>query len=732
MTVAAMLPHWFWPLAIYGGAFALGVAGCARLIRSRRVVAPRPAAQTTPRRPSAQIAVQDFDQLVAATGTADLVVSIEQRMRLSQENFRADVLPVLRAFAEFVQLLPASESHHHAQPGGLLIHALECADIALAFRAAAELPPGRPTELRKKLEHRWTYAVLLAALLHDLGKPVTDVLVTAYGEDPRAGRPWAPLAGTLREAGALYYRVDFAETARRDYSLHQKLPAVLMQRFVPQRLMQWLSEDPVLLEELFGYLAGESRTGPIVDLARRADAESVRRNLRSGPRTRFASARVVPLIERLMQALRRMLLQGGSLTLNRKGATGWVYDGAVWFVCARIADDVRDYLAANESAEAIPPKDKNDRLFDTWQEYGAIETNPETGGAVWTVVVECDGWTSPPLTVLRFPLERLFESPADYPAPLNGRVIVQPKGAAVPLSPDPEARAAPVPPAQAGAAKLQAATGVPVLPPARSPTRRQRGDLSPTVGSTGQQPPAPSPALEDETQAAMHSVVTVAPTATAAAPSAPATVVETIAVAADDGLLASAEAARTESARSPASPAGHALPAPRHAFDAASTDKLRKAPELAIRFMNWVAAAVGSGEIRHNESGSLVHFCERGALLLTPEIFRRFVQTNAAAADGALAAAIAEGEDKAISRVQSALRKAGWTVRNGDQNIHYYTFPKADGSSSRRSAFVLIGVPQLFWNPVPAPNPRLQRLPDPPKRLQLTAAGGRESRPRVA
>jgi hypothetical protein len=230
----------------------------------------------------------------------------------------------------------------------------------------------------------------------------------------------------------------------------------------------------------------------------------------------------------------------------------------------------------------------------------------------------------------------------------------------------------------------------------------------------------------------MQSMVAMAPTAEAA-PAAPAAMPETLAATADDGLLASAEAARMESVRLPVTPAGDALSAPRHAFDAASTDKLRKAPELAIRFMNWVAAAVGSGEIRHNESGSLVHFCDRGALLLTPEIFRRFVQTYAGGADGSLAAAIAEGEDKAIARVQSALRKAGWTVRNGDQNIHYYTFPKADGSTSRRSAFVLIGVPQLFWNPVPLPNPRLQRLPDPPKRLQLTAAGGaRETRPRVA
>jgi hypothetical protein len=468
----------------------------------------------------------------------------------------------------------------------------------------------------------------------------------------------------------------------------------------------------------------------------------VRRNLRHGPRTRFASARVVPLIERLMQALRRMLMQGGALSLNRKGAHGWVYDGAVWFVCARIADDVRAYLEQNESAEALPPKDKNDRLFDVWQDYGAIETNPDTGGAVWTVIVECDGWTSPPLTVLKFPLQRLFAAPADYPAPLKGRLIVQSKAAPASSAPAPVAAAPPVdaapvePPAvtvdraqtdahragePAGAGVSQ--PGAAVRAQAASPPERV-GDVPDPESRLPLAVESPSPAaplLSDyATDGALRGDSEGSAAAQPPRPSAPADAPPAAAAAPpDDGLLAAHEAAHAEPARPASAPAGDALSAPRHAFDAAADATLRKAPELAIRFMNWVAAGVGSGEIRHNESGSLVHFCDRGALLLTPETFRRFVQQHAGAADGPLAAALAEGEDKAIARVQSALRKAGWTVRNGDQNIHYYTFPKSDGSASRRSSFVLIGVPHLFWNPVPRPNPRLQRMPEPPKRLQL-------------
>ncbi len=115
----------------------------------------RPAAAPAPR-PPAHIPVRGFDGIVAATSTAKLVQLVERKTRLSQANFAKDCQPVLESLAEFVQMLPASESHHHAHPGGLWQHLLEVADAALTFRAGMELPPGAGTEERKRLEHRWT------------------------------------------------------------------------------------------------------------------------------------------------------------------------------------------------------------------------------------------------------------------------------------------------------------------------------------------------------------------------------------------------------------------------------------------------------------------------------------------------------------------------------------------------------------------------------------------------
>jgi Putative helicase. len=111
------------------------------------------------------------------------------------------------SFFEYVQMLPASESHHHAQPGGMIVHALETADIALSLRRKHILPPDAAPEDILRLEHRWTFGVFLAAISHDVGKAMADLRI-AYRTVDGAGQ-WSPLAGSLNQYGAVLYQVDF-------------------------------------------------------------------------------------------------------------------------------------------------------------------------------------------------------------------------------------------------------------------------------------------------------------------------------------------------------------------------------------------------------------------------------------------------------------------------------------------------------------------------------------------
>ena len=658
-----------WDGLLVVSAFMAGVTVVHGLHQKRRgTVALLPA---TPMeqvaRPANQIAVMSMAELVDTTRTERLLRSLEQRTRFSRAMFNRDCGCVLEALADYVQMLPASECHHHAQPGGLWTHLLEVADAALTFRGGIEMPQGATTEERKRLEHRWTYAVFCAALLHDIGKPVTDLRVTLYAHDPRAGRRWAPLAGPMRAHGASHYSVEFVEAAERDYQAHQKLAAMLLHQFVPARLVRWLSEEGDVLNQLLAYLSGEASDGPIGTLIKKADSDSVSRNLLHGPRTRFASARTQPLIERLMEALRRMLKDGGILPLNRPGAAGWVYEDSIWFVCARLADEVRAYLQQHESAQGLPSKDKNDRLFDTWQESGACLPAPE-GGAVWRVWVQCETWRSPDaLTVLRFPLSKLFAKPEDYPAAMNGCISTEPLSAATP-SPAPAA----------------STTTAPVPAPPRPPWEFMAAS-EPT--RTTQELSMPLPDLAPDVQSMPP---------------------------ADDGLLAPHEMADLH-----VEPSTHAAPhtgpaqtlgSPLRPHQPSGPKPAKGATPAAEAFMAWVAEAVGTGVLKYNEEGALVHFAAEGCLLLSPEIFKRFIDGRREDEEGPIHALLQSHGDKAYARLQNELAKSGWTRRNGDENLHYYAFTKTDGSLSRVVSCYLLPQPELFWNPVPKANERLRAV----------------------
>jgi integrating conjugative element relaxase (TIGR03760 family) len=361
--------------------------------------------------------------LIATLKAEALLAGIRNHSHASADNFIRYYSLVIDRFLEFAQLLPASESHHHAQPGGMALHTLETVQHALQRRQGMMLPPGSPTEVQQRQQHRWTYAVFVAALLHDVGKAAHDLRVT-YDSPTHAGAAWNPLTGSLLELRAITYRVDFAHGGGRDYAAHRRFPLALLPKFVPPPVLSWLADDGALLPELADYLCGERRDGKLAELVAVGDRESVRRNLLIGSRQRFANAGTVPLIERLMGAMRRMLADSAWLPLNRDGAAGWVFDEAVWFVSKRLADEVRRFLES-QGDSAVPGEDKNDRLFDVWQEYGALAANPLTGGAIWRARVEGVDYAHD-LTLLRFPVTRLWSDVARFPQAMHGRIVVLP------------------------------------------------------------------------------------------------------------------------------------------------------------------------------------------------------------------------------------------------------------------------------------------------------------------
>jgi integrating conjugative element relaxase (TIGR03760 family) len=312
------------------------------------------------------LAVLNHRELLQITGAHRLLPHLSQLSCLSQATFDRDLLPVIERYAEFVQLMPASESHHHANVGGLLVHAMECAHHALVRRRGYVLPRSGGAEIQDEQRDHWTYAVFLGALLHDVGKPLSDLRISMRLTQAGQATRWMPMSGSLVDCKALEYAVQFAPKAERDYTAHGRMGMVLLQRLVPASTLRFLGQHPNVLEELTQFLSGDTGQGGLAELVSQADQRSTKANLATGDRSRFASARSIPLVEQLMNALQAMLARGGQLPLNRDGAAGWVSQGSVWFVAKHLADEVRQYILAHAGEDAgIPGKDKNDRLCST-------------------------------------------------------------------------------------------------------------------------------------------------------------------------------------------------------------------------------------------------------------------------------------------------------------------------------------------------------------------------------
>ena len=679
--------------------------------------------------------------------SADRVLPIMMKQsQLSVQTWRQDLLPAIERYAELVQLVPASESHHHAHVGGLLTHTLETVLAAMTLRNGYLLPRSAAAEQIAQQRDHWTYVVFLAALLHDVGKPLSDLKVEWVRPGSSKALRWIPTAGSLKDLQASEYQVSFYGKSERDYAAHSRLAVTMLQSLVPAQTLAFLAREPDAMRSLVAFLAGEDKTGAVAEIVRRSDGASTKRALSHGSRARFPTAATVPLIELLMGAIQDMLRVGGQMPLNRDGAIGWIYDGSVWFVAKRLADQVREYVAKHSPDEALPGEAKNDRLFDTWQEYGCLVPNPSTSRSVWFVRVHGDDGSgySHRLSMLRFKLDKVWTNPAHYPQAMAGRIEVlggrddESEAASVPgLVPVPaqaESAAGLTAAERADAAAIAALEGGPAAAGTNLPKGTNAQGQVPSsraapsivaarvdAGTTEvDAPPVPvggvrAPAFNKRTKAkepakdSPGSPSTVPGQVADAAPGCNDEVQVTPAAQKDDGLLDDEDAAgKTATRRAPREPEGEPSVDPRqlqltlpaslaHHLPALPSPSGKPVSELAVRFIRWLQSGLAQRQLKYNEAGAPVHFVAEGMALVSPLIFRLFAESEAIVATGA--------DDVAIE-VQREVLKAGRHVQlPGGKNIHQYQIIGRGGAKTNaRLSTIVLASPEQYVSPVPPAN----------------------------
>ncbi|WP_058545070.1 MobH family relaxase [Pseudomonas fluorescens] len=319
--------------------------------------------------------IESSQSLLAAEHRRQLLDRIWQYTALSHPQFSQLYLNPIHRYAELVQQLPASETHHHAYLGGMLDHGLELVACSLKLRQSYLLPTGAAPEDQAAQTDAWSAGIAYGALLHDIGKIAVDLLV-----ERQDGRVWHPWQGSLDQP----YRFRYLKG--RDYHLHGAAAGLLYMQILDRPILDWLSGFPSLWASLLYVLAGQyERAGVLGELVMQADRVSTAQNIGGNP-SKALQAPIHSLQHHLISGLRHLVQH--ELKLNQPGAAGWLTQDALWLVSKTVTDKLRAYLLS-QSIEGIPSS--NLAVFDELQSHGLVESTPE-GKAIWTALVAQGNW----------------------------------------------------------------------------------------------------------------------------------------------------------------------------------------------------------------------------------------------------------------------------------------------------------------------------------------------------
>ncbi|KWV75417.1 MobH family relaxase [Pseudomonas sp. ChxA] len=339
--------------------------------RKRRKPPPPPTVNVA----EGYLPIESAHSLLAAEHRRQLLDRIWQYTALSHAQFIQLYLNPIHRYAERVQQLPASETHHHAYLGGMLDHGLELVACSLKLRQSYLLPTGAAPEDQAAQTDAWSAGIAYGALLHDIGKIAVDLQV-----ERQDGRLWHPWQGPLDQP----YRFRYIKG--RDYHLHGAAAGLLYTQILDRPILDWLSGFPALWASLLYVLAGQyERAGVLGELVTKADRVSTAQNIGGNP-SKALQAPIHSLQHHLISGLRHLVQH--ELKLNQPGAAGWLTQDALWLVSKTVTDKLRAYLLS-QSIEGIPSS--NIAVFDELQSHGLVESTLE-GKAIWSALVTQGDW----------------------------------------------------------------------------------------------------------------------------------------------------------------------------------------------------------------------------------------------------------------------------------------------------------------------------------------------------
>lgn len=210
------------------------------------------------------------------------ILDIKKSLSLTNEIYNQYYHYMFMNIAAMAQCVPASESHHHSHSYGYLDHIFECVVLALRLREGYVYRSEQEDLIMKKKEV-YSYAVVAAALCHDLGKLVTDVELYNATKDSVHHLN----QGALPEGTEFLFRYY----PKRKIEDHKQSGLLLLANVMGESGLSWIQGEPELYREFLHCLCGNYNfAGKLGQIVLKADRHSTSTNLKTIS-DRFASQR---------------------------------------------------------------------------------------------------------------------------------------------------------------------------------------------------------------------------------------------------------------------------------------------------------------------------------------------------------------------------------------------------------------------------------------------------------
>lgn len=326
----------------------------------------------------------------------ELIRQLKESIPLDEEEKDKYLFPVIRNLADYVHLLPASQSHHHNGRGGLFRHSLEVSLYSVRMGKMRIFDVNADPVASYHNKGRWYLAIAIAGMMHDIGKCITDMTVTASdGSDV-----WMPSVQSLSkwiEKGH-YTEYYLAWNIKRIHGQHENASLSLLNVIVPTKTRQYLEEShsAKLKGEFYEALSGTKRKDSVIaELVAKADAYSTQQDLNRQIREGLHPGVNAPIATHVINIVQE-LVESGEFIANKRTAPLIVSDKGIFMVWSRAVGHIFRKLSDNKVA-GVP---KNEEILaEKLCESGICEmlfvgTSP--GEKYWSILPACDYTNSDP------------------------------------------------------------------------------------------------------------------------------------------------------------------------------------------------------------------------------------------------------------------------------------------------------------------------------------------------